>query len=152
MNKWYVEAIYSPDDVHNDRSRQYVSVEVADDSLSSPEFLAVQALVACGWQAARAELKVKEDADLGWVDLQEETAFDFEIYGVNGSWAYTLSRVRFDAMALYVVTGYNNEPIAVRPTRDLATEFIRDLDPDLGGVAKVWEVADVQSKYAPDGG
>lgn len=139
MNKWYVQETFSPDNSELDQTRKRFEFEALNTA--TPVELAKRVMVVTGWETLTADRVVTREVDLDWVDLEEDDEFDFDVHIESGTTTYVLRRKPFPPQMVYVVTGFNNEPIAVRNTRDLANEFVENLEHlDLRNVAKVWEI------------
>lgn len=141
MNKWYVQETFSPDDSAVDQTRKRFEFEALN--AATPVELAKRAMVAVGWGSSEADKVANKEVDLDWVDLEEEDEFDFDVHLQSGTTTFTLRRKPFPPRLVFVVTGWNNEPIAVRSSRDLADEFVNKQVGDLRHVAKVWVIEDV---------
>lgn len=117
MNKWYVQETFSPDDSGEDQTRKRFEFEALNTS--TPPVLAGLALDVCGWNPIEAAKVVTKEVDLGWVDLEEDDEFDFDVHLQSGTTTFTLRRKPFPPRGVFVVV-VNDKPVAVRKTEEAA--------------------------------
>lgn len=95
--KYKVKEVYTPDDTDLDRKRY--EAEFESDSTDLLE-LAVQARIACHQPDTRTEETIanirqhlKHDDVLGQLEGQNQTYFNFLMWGNNGEWEITIETV-----------------------------------------------------------